>query len=293
MRLALAGTGILPTRVVLVGVASVRCDRCTSPGTRVSSARARARLGGTIGATQVGHPVQPRGLMNRGRCPVRARDSASRPSSALADAISCRSSGTEASSDLRVGQRQPLIDRSPSRIGTTGRQVSDQFRSTHITFHPSLLVIGEARGGGSFTGRGSAMGAGSFATMGTDASSSSSTLAPERSRAPTWSATRALRHDHQSGREDGAQARLSEALSGSSTTSPRRRCSTRSGRSTAGDPRPAGRADALGADPLPIRRSLSRRMPRHLPGSRTDRLPNAWTRLASSDLWRASCREPR
>jgi hypothetical protein len=56
---------------------------------------------------------------------VRVRDSASGPSSAVADAISCRSSRTEGSSDLRAGQRQPLIDRSPSRIGTTWGQVAD------------------------------------------------------------------------------------------------------------------------------------------------------------------------
>ena len=95
-----------------------------------------------------------RGLMRRGRRRVRARDSASGPSSAVADAVSCRSSRTEGSSELRAGQRQPRIDRSPSRIGTTWRQVADQFRSTHITFHPCLLVIGvqhEAGRGGSFT----------------------------------------------------------------------------------------------------------------------------------------------
>jgi hypothetical protein len=40
------------------------------------------------------------------------------------------------------------------------------------------------------------------------------------------------------------------------------------------------------------RRSRSRRMARRLPGRRTDRLPNARTRLASSALRRASCREP-
>jgi hypothetical protein len=159
-----------------VGVASVRWrSGYRSPAARVSSARARARLGGTIGATQVGHPVKPRGLMLRGRCRCGCAVPASGPSSAVADAISCRSSRTEGSSDLRAGRRQPLIDRSPSRIGTTWRQVADQFtprgqvsraafaiRDTdrcNITFHPCLLVIGVQHGagrGGSFTLRATA-----------------------------------------------------------------------------------------------------------------------------------------
>jgi hypothetical protein len=74
---------------------------------------------------------------------VRVRDSASGPSPAGADAISCRSSRTEGSSDLRAGQRQPLIDRSPSRIGTSRGQVADAH-----PFHPCLLVIGVQHEGG-------------------------------------------------------------------------------------------------------------------------------------------------
>jgi hypothetical protein len=44
--------------------------------------------------------------------------------------------------------RQPVIDRSPSRIGPTWRRVADQFRSTHITVHSYVLVTGVRQRGG-------------------------------------------------------------------------------------------------------------------------------------------------
>jgi len=93
-----------------------------------SAPRARA-IGRHDGATQVGHPAKPRGLMlwGRCRCGSPARDSASGRSSAVVGAISCRSSRTQGSSDLCAGQRQPPIDRSPSRIATTWSHVADRF----------------------------------------------------------------------------------------------------------------------------------------------------------------------
>jgi hypothetical protein len=99
------------------------------PAAGVSSARARARLGDTMAPHNLVIPLSRAAscFEDVAGAGAPAPDSVSGPSSAVADAIPCRSSRSEASSDLRAGERQPLIDRSPSRIGTTWRQVADQF----------------------------------------------------------------------------------------------------------------------------------------------------------------------